>query len=80
MDASTVPLQLLVGRGFVPVPGPESPIASGKPDGGGGGGGEDKGLLCEKEGGHNNRQLCKKRLVCGEEEYEYGSGVKGRGG
>ena len=36
-------------------------------------------MLCEKEGGHNNRQLCKKRLVCGEEEYEYGSGVKGRG-
>ena len=41
MDASTVSLQLLVGRGFVPVPGPESPIASGKPEGGE----EDKGLL-----------------------------------
>ena len=42
MDASIVPLQLLVGRGFILVPSPESPIASGKPEGGGGGGG-DKG-------------------------------------
>ena len=42
MDASTVPLQLLVGWGFVPVHGPGSPIVGGK-GGGGGGGGEDKG-------------------------------------
>ena len=41
MDASTVPLQLLVGWGFVPVPGPGSPVASGKLEGEG----EDKGLL-----------------------------------
>ena len=33
MDVSTVLLQLLVGRGFVLVPGPGSPIAGGKPEG-----------------------------------------------
>ena len=55
MDASTVPLQLLVRRGYIPVHGPGSPIASGKPEGRGG---EDKELLCEMEGGHN--KLCKK--------------------
>ena len=33
MDVSTVLLRLLVGRGFVPVPGPGSPIAGGKPEG-----------------------------------------------
>ena len=33
MDVSTVLLRLLVGWGFVPVPSPGSPIASGKPEG-----------------------------------------------
>ena len=33
MDVLTVLLQLLVGRGFVPVPDPGSPVVGGKPEG-----------------------------------------------
>ena len=44
MDVSTVLLRLLIGRGFVLVPGPGSPIAGGKPEGGREEGeGQDKG-------------------------------------
>ena len=72
MDASTVPLQLLVGRGFVPAPGPGSPVASGKPKGEG----EDKGLLWREvtitdSCANNEKESTSMRVVVrGEEEEE----------